>query len=98
MTSFWHPQVGTWRAAPRSGRIEVLPCAQQATLITEGRREAMFFQQFNLRSLGHASYLVGDEQTGRALVFDPRRDVEVYTLAARDAGLRICYAADSHGH
>jgi len=58
----------------------------------------MFFQQFNLRSLGHASYLVGDEQTGQALAFDPRRDVEVYTLAARDAGLRICYAADSHGH
>ena len=58
----------------------------------------MFFQQLNLRSLGHASYLVGDEQTGRALVFDPRRDAEVYTLAARDAGLRICYAADSHGH
>lgn len=58
----------------------------------------MFFQQFNLRSLGHASYLVGDEQTGRALVFDPRRDVEVYTQAALKAGLRICYAADSHGH
>ncbi|HXA60903.1 MAG TPA: MBL fold metallo-hydrolase [Streptosporangiaceae bacterium] len=58
----------------------------------------MFFQQFDLRSLGHASYLVGDERTGRALVFDPRRDVEVYTQAARDAGLRICYAADSHGH
>ena len=58
----------------------------------------MFFEQFNLRSLGHASYLVGDEQTGRALVFDPRRDAEVYTQAARDVGLRICYAADSHGH
>ena len=58
----------------------------------------MFFQQFNLRSLGHASYVVGDEHTGRALVFDPRRDVEVYTQAARDAGLRICYTADSHGH
>jgi hydroxyacylglutathione hydrolase len=59
---------------------------------------AVFFQQFSLQSLGHASYLVGDEKTGRALVFDPRRDVEVYLCAAREQGLRIAYAADSHGH
>lgn len=58
----------------------------------------MFFQQFYLQSLGHASYLVGDETTGKALVFDPRRDVEAYLQAARRQGLRICYAADSHGH
>jgi hydroxyacylglutathione hydrolase len=58
----------------------------------------MFFQQFYLQSLGHASYLVGDEKTGQALVFDPRRDVEIYTRTARDQGLRISYAADSHGH
>ncbi|MDQ3885788.1 MAG: rhodanese-like domain-containing protein [Actinomycetota bacterium] len=58
----------------------------------------MFFQQFYLQSLGHASYLVGDEKTGQALVFDPRRDVEVYLRAAREQGLRIAYAADSHGH
>ena len=37
----------------------------------------MFFEQFYLQSPGHASYLVGDEGTGRALVVDPRRDVEV---------------------
>ncbi|WP_289009418.1 hypothetical protein, partial [uncultured Thermomonospora sp.] len=43
----------------------------------------VFFQQFYLESLGHASYLVGDERTGRALVFDPRRDVDVYLAAAR---------------
>ncbi len=58
----------------------------------------MFFQQFYLQSLGHASYLVGDEKTGRALVFDPRRDVDVYLRAAREQGLRVSYAADSHGH
>ena len=58
----------------------------------------MLFQQFALQSLGHASYLVGDEKTGQALVFDPRRDVEVYLRAARAQGLRIAYAADSHGH
>lgn len=58
----------------------------------------VFLQQFYLQSLGHASYLVGDEKTGKALVFDPRRDVEVYLRAARKQGLRISYAADSHGH
>ena len=58
----------------------------------------MLFQQFYLQSLGHASYLIGDEKTGQALVFDPRRDVDVYTEAARANGLRIAYVADSHGH
>ncbi|WP_406692760.1 rhodanese-like domain-containing protein [Saccharopolyspora sp. ID03-671] len=58
----------------------------------------MLFQQFYLESLGHASYLVADEKTGQALVFDPRRDVDVYTETARTHGMRIAYVADSHGH
>lgn len=58
----------------------------------------MFFQQFYLPSLGHASYLIGDEGSGRALLWDPRRDVDDYLAAARARGLRIAYAADSHGH
>ncbi|MFG2090803.1 MULTISPECIES: rhodanese-like domain-containing protein [unclassified Spirillospora] len=58
----------------------------------------MFFQQFYLEGLGHASYLLGSEQTGEALVFDPRRDVEDYLAQARRQGLRIRYALDSHGH
>lgn len=58
----------------------------------------MYFQQFYLQSLGHASYLIGDDSSGRALVWDPRRDVDDYLAAARTQGLRIAYAADSHGH
>jgi hydroxyacylglutathione hydrolase len=58
----------------------------------------MFFQQFYLASLGHASYLVGDETTGQALVLDPRRDVDCYFASARSHGLRVVYALDSHGH
>src|SRR5437879_2726905 len=58
----------------------------------------MIFEQFYLESLGHASYLVGDERTGRALVLDPRRDVEIYLESARMHGLRIAYAIDTHGH
>jgi hydroxyacylglutathione hydrolase len=58
----------------------------------------MFFKQFFLPSLGHASYLVGDESTGKALVLDPRRDVDVYFTEAREQGLRLAYAIDTHGH
>lgn len=58
----------------------------------------MEFQQFYLESLGHASYMVGSEDTGQALVLDPRRDVEVYLEAAAGRGLRIAYVMDSHQH
>ena len=53
-------------------------------------------KQFYLESLGHASYLVGSEQTGEALVLDVRRDVDVYFKEARAQHLRIAYAADTH--
>ena len=58
----------------------------------------MFFKQFYLQGLGHASYLVGSEETGEALVFDPQRDVSGYFVEARMQGLRVRYALDSHGH
>ncbi|MDP3984108.1 MAG: hypothetical protein Q8Q52_03780 [Acidimicrobiia bacterium] len=58
----------------------------------------MFFKQFYLDSLGHASYLVGSEETGDALVLDPRRDVGIYLEAARTQELRIAYVIDTHGH
>ncbi|NBC14937.1 MAG: MBL fold metallo-hydrolase [Gammaproteobacteria bacterium] len=58
----------------------------------------MIFKQFYLESLGHASYLVGSEDTGEALVLDVRRDVETYFAEARSQGLRIRYACDTHQH
>lgn len=58
----------------------------------------MLFKQFFVESLGHASYLVADESTGEALVFDPRRDVDAYFAEARNQGFRITYVVDSHGH
>jgi hydroxyacylglutathione hydrolase len=58
----------------------------------------MIFKQFHLESLGHASYFVGSEQTGEALVLDVRRDVECYFTTARQHGMRIRYAADTHQH
>ncbi|HUE82815.1 MAG TPA: MBL fold metallo-hydrolase [Pyrinomonadaceae bacterium] len=58
----------------------------------------MIFKQFYLESLGHASYMVGSEQTGEALVLDVRRDVDNYFKEARAQGMRIAYAADTHQH
>jgi len=58
----------------------------------------MILQQFYSQSLGHASYLIGSETTGEALVLDVRRDVDVYFQAARQEGLRLAYAVDSHQH
>ncbi len=58
----------------------------------------MIFEQFHLEGLGHASYLVGSEKTGQALLFDVRRDVDVYFDRARSQGLRVTHACDSHGH
>ena len=58
----------------------------------------MFFKQFYLQGLGHASYLIGSEETGQALLFDPQRDVSGYFTAARMQGLRVRHALESHGH
>jgi hydroxyacylglutathione hydrolase len=58
----------------------------------------MIFQPFVLESLGHASYLLGSEQSGAALVVDVRRDVDAYFEAARRHGLRMTHAVDTHQH
>lgn len=58
----------------------------------------MHLRQFHLEGLGHASYLLGDERTGEALVLDPRRDIAGYLNEARDRGMRIAYVLDTHGH
>jgi hydroxyacylglutathione hydrolase len=58
----------------------------------------MYFKQFYLESLGHASYFVGSEETGEALVLDVRRDVDTYFDEAHRQGMRIRYACDTHQH
>jgi hydroxyacylglutathione hydrolase len=58
----------------------------------------MILKQFHLESLGHASYLVGSEETGEALVLDIRRDVNPYLEVSRSQGLTIRYALETHQH
>lgn len=48
--------------------------------------------------LSHASYLVGDETTGRAVVVDPRRDIGVYLDEAAGRGLTIERVIETHVH
>ena len=58
----------------------------------------MIFEQFYLECLSQASYLVGDEKTGRAVVIDPRRDVQQYLDSAREHGLSIELVLETHFH
>jgi glyoxylase-like metal-dependent hydrolase (beta-lactamase superfamily II)/rhodanese-related sulfurtransferase len=58
----------------------------------------MKFVQYYLDCLSQASYLIGDENTGRAAIVDPRRDVAEYLADAEAAGLAIEYAIETHVH
>lgn len=56
----------------------------------------MYFRQFYLGCLAHASYLIGSE--GEAAVVDPQRDVEQYIAEADAQGLKIKYVLETHLH
>ena len=58
----------------------------------------MIFTQYYLDCLSQASYLIGDESTGRAVVVDPRRDVDEYLRDAEAAGLQIELVLETHFH
>jgi hydroxyacylglutathione hydrolase len=58
----------------------------------------MFFQQYYLECLSHASYLIGDTTTGRAVVVDPQRDIGQYLADAEANGLTIVKVLETHFH
>lgn len=58
----------------------------------------MFFTQYYLDCLSQASYMVGDEKTGRAVVVDPRRDVSEYVADAAAHGLTVVGVVNTHFH
>ena len=58
----------------------------------------MILTQHYLACLSHASYLIGDETSGRAVVVDPRRDVGIYLEEAAGRGLRIERVIETHIH
>ncbi len=56
----------------------------------------MYFKQFYLGCLAHASYLIGSK--GEAAVVDPQRDVDQYLDEATAHGLTIKYIIETHLH
>jgi glyoxylase-like metal-dependent hydrolase (beta-lactamase superfamily II)/rhodanese-related sulfurtransferase len=58
----------------------------------------MILQQYYLDCLSHASYLIADEITGRAVVVDPQRDVAEYVTDAKEQGLTIELVIETHFH
>src|ERR1051326_9145575 len=56
----------------------------------------MYFKQFYLGCLAHASYLIGS--AGEAVVVDPQRDVDQYVDEASAQQLKIKYIIETHLH
>jgi glyoxylase-like metal-dependent hydrolase (beta-lactamase superfamily II)/rhodanese-related sulfurtransferase len=56
----------------------------------------MYFKQFYLGCLAHASYLIGAD--GEAAVVDPQRDVDQYIEEAAAQNLKIKYIIETHLH
>lgn len=56
----------------------------------------MYFKQFYLGCLSHASYYLGSE--GEAAIIDPQRDVQQYIDEAEAQGQRIKYIIETHSH
>src|SRR6202521_523078 len=56
----------------------------------------MYFEQFYLTCLAHASYMIGS--VGEAAVVDPQRDVDIYLKAADEQNLKIRHIFETHLH
>src|SRR5512138_1342735 len=62
------------------------------------RRNHMFLRQIYHDGLAQASYLIGCQAAGEAIVIDPNRNIEQYLAAAQRAGLRITAVTETHIH
>ncbi len=58
----------------------------------------VLFEQYVEEGLGCASYLIGDEQTGEAVVVDPAYAVEQYLETAESKGVRLTRVLETHTH
>jgi glyoxylase-like metal-dependent hydrolase (beta-lactamase superfamily II)/rhodanese-related sulfurtransferase len=56
----------------------------------------MYFEQFYLGCLAHASYMLASR--GEAIVVDPQRDVDIYLKAAEERGVKILHIFETHLH
>jgi hydroxyacylglutathione hydrolase len=58
----------------------------------------MFFRRYYDDQLAQASYLIGCQASGEALVVDPNRHLEPYLRGAEAEGLRITHVTETHIH
>jgi len=56
----------------------------------------MYFEQFYLGCLAHASYMLASD--GEAVVVDPQRDVDIYLEAAKEHEVKIRHIFETHLH
>lgn len=58
----------------------------------------MYFQHVYDKSLAQASYFIGCQKAGVAMVIDPKRDVDTYLEIARQNNMKITHVAETHIH
>ena len=58
----------------------------------------MLLRRFYDDKLAQASYMVGCQANGAAIVIDPHRDTDVYLEAAAEEGMTIRYVSETHIH
>lgn len=58
----------------------------------------MFFKHVYDKTLAQASYMIGCQETGEAIVIDAQRDVDVYLGIAQENNLQITHIAETHIH
>lgn len=58
----------------------------------------MFFQHVYDKTLAQASYVIGCQKEGVAVVIDPKRDVDTYLKIAEENNLKITHVAETHIH
>lgn len=58
----------------------------------------MFFQHVYDKTLAQASYIIGCQAKGEAIVIDPKRDVDTYLQIAAQNNLKITKVTETHIH
>lgn len=58
----------------------------------------MFFQHVYDKTLAQASYIIGCQAKGEAIVIDPKRDVDTYLEIAAQNNLKITKVTETHIH
>ena len=58
----------------------------------------MFIEQLQVGQMAVFAYLVGDEESGEAIVIDPAGDTDGIIAAAEAHKVRIKYIVNTHGH